>query len=191
MVKNRRILVIGGSAGCLKVLLEVLPNLELGLPFPIVIIVHRKPHPDSVLTKLLANSTAMEVIEVEDKETIMPGCIYIVPPDYHMLFENETLVSLDFSEKINFSRPSIDITFRSAAEIYKENTIALLLSGANADGVKGLQQIKNYRGLVVIQDPITAEIDYMPKQAALNVAVDFILKPEEIAAFINGLSTYR
>ena len=124
MVKNRRILVIGGSAGCLKVLLEVLPNLELGLPFPIVIIVHRKSHPDSVLTKLLANSTAMEVIEVEDKETIMPGCIYFVPPDYHMLFESETLVSLDFSEKINLP-PKL---FTSATPGVPYNCLAIIQS---------------------------------------------------------------
>lgn len=184
---NNQILVIGGSAGSLKVLLEVLSQLDVGLSFPIVIIVHRKSHPGSVLNRLLANSSKLEVMEVEDKMTILPGCIYIVPPDYHVLFENQTQVSLDFSEKLNFSRPSIDITFRSAAETFKEHAVALLLSGANADGVNGLKEIKKYGGIVLVQDPETAEIDYMPKQALLSMTVDLVLKPVEIASYINQL----
>jgi two-component system chemotaxis response regulator CheB len=181
------IFVIGGSAGSLKVLLEVLPQLDIGLSFPIVIIVHRKPYPGSVLNRLLANCSKLEVTEVEDKMTILPGCIYIVPPDYHMLFENQTQVCIDFSEKLNFSRPSIDITFRSAAETFKENAVALLLSGANADGVNGLKEIKKYGGTILVQDPGTAEIDYMPNQALLSMAVDLVLKPSEIASYINQL----
>ncbi|UZJ66579.1 hypothetical protein OKW96_15735 [Sphingobacterium sp. KU25419] len=101
-VKRTNIVVIGGSAGSLKVLLVVLPHLDKDLSFPIVIIMHRKASSDSVLNKLLAHSTQLEVIEIEDKMTMLPGCIYIVPPNYHMLFENKTLVSLDFSEKLNF-----------------------------------------------------------------------------------------
>jgi len=181
------IFAIGGSAGSLKVLLEVLPQIETDILFPIVIIVHRKSHPGSVLNRLLANSSKLPVMEVEDKMTILPGSIYIVPPDYHMLFENQNQVSLDFSEKLNFSRPSIDITFRSAAETFKKNAVALLLSGANADGVNGLKEIKKYGGSVLVQDPETAEIDYMPKQALLSLAVDLVLKPAEIASYINQL----
>jgi two-component system chemotaxis response regulator CheB len=184
---NDSIFVIGGSAGSIKVLLEILPQLDLGLSFPIVIILHRKSYPGSVLNRLLANSSKLPVMEVEDKMTILPGCIYIVPPDYHMLFENQTLLSLDFSEKLNFSRPSIDITFRSAAETFKVNAVALLLSGANADGVNGLKEIKKYGGIVLVQDPETAEIDYMPKQAMLSMVVDAVLKPVEIASYINHL----
>lgn len=184
---NEHIVVIGGSAGSLKVLLEVLPKLNQGLSFPIVIIVHRKSYPGSVLHKLLANNSKLGVIEVEDKMTLEPGCVYIVPADYHLLFENQKQVSLDFSEKLNFSRPSIDITFRSAAEIFKENAVALLLSGANADGVNGLKEIKKYGGSVAVQDPSTAEIDYMPKQAILSIAIDKVLKPFEIASYINQL----
>lgn len=181
------IFVIGGSAGSIKVLLEVLPQLDMGLSFPIVIILHRKSYPGSVLNKLLANSSKLPVMEVEDKMTILPGSIYIVPPDYHMLFENQTQVSLDFSEKLNFSRPSIDITFRSAAETFKENAVAVLLSGANADGVNGLKEIKKYGGTILVQDPETAEIDYMPKHALLAMEVDQVLKPTDIASYINQL----
>lgn len=187
MVKRTNIVVIGGSAGSLKVLLVALPLLDQGLPFPIIIIMHRKASSDSVLNKLLAHNTKLDVIEIEDKMTILPGCIYIVPPNYHMLFENKSLVSLDFSEKLNFSRPSIDITFRSAAEVFQECAVALLLSGANSDGVNGLKEIKSYQGTVAVQDPSTADVDYMPLQATLHVAVDIILKPIEIATYINRL----
>lgn len=187
MLKKTNVVVIGGSAGSLKVLLLVLPLLHQGLPFPIVIIMHRKASSNSVLNKILAHSTKLEVIEIEDKMMMVPGCIYIVPPNYHMLFENKTLLSLDFSEKLNFSRPSIDITFRSAAEIFEEGAVGLLLSGANSDGVNGLKEIKNYHGRVAVQDPATADVNYMPLQATLHVEVDDVLKPDEIASYINRL----
>jgi len=188
MIEDAGIVVIGGSAGSLTVLLQVLPQLHNDLSFPIVIVLHRKPYPESVLNDLLANCTALEVHEAEDKMTIKPGAIYIVPPDYHLLFENQELVSLDFSEKLNYSRPSIDITFQSAGEIFLHRTVAILLSGANADGVNGLREIKQYQGTVIVQDPKTADIDYMPRQAILNVEIDEVLAPGQIATFINQLS---
>ncbi|SUJ25797.1 Chemotaxis response regulator protein-glutamate methylesterase [Sphingobacterium spiritivorum] len=188
MSKQTDIFLIGGSAGSLKVILEVLPGLRKGLSFPIVIILHRKPYPDSILNALLSSYTDLEVYEVEDKMCLENGCIYVVPPDYHLLFENKTLVSLDSSEKMNYSRPSIDVTFQSAAEVFEENTVALLLSGANADGVEGLDCIKHNNGIILVQDPQTAEVDYMPRQAVSRVQVDYLLKPEELAVFINQLS---
>ncbi|MBE8723066.1 chemotaxis protein CheB [Sphingobacterium pedocola] len=187
MVKRTEIFLIGGSAGSLTVLLEVLPQLNDDISFPIIIILHRKSHPDSVLNALLSNYTDLEVCEVEDKMTLKSRCIYLVPPDYHLLFEDKHTVSLDSSEKLNYSRPSIDVTFQSAAEIFKESAAALLLSGANADGVDGLQYIKQNSGLVVVQEPGTAEVDYMPKQAISQVKTDHVLRPDQMAGFINRL----
>ncbi len=188
MKKKAGILLIGGSAGSLKVLLEVFPDLDKNLSFPIIIILHRKPHPDSVLNKLLENYTQLEVFEAEDKMTIRKGCIYIVPPDYHLLLEDTSTVSLDSSEKMNYSRPSIDVTFKSASEIFKENAVALLLSGANADGVMGLKYIKLNNGTTLVQNPETSDVEYMPKQAILHATIDYILKPNEMAGFINKLN---
>lgn len=179
------IFLIGGSAGSLKVLLEVLPNIKGDLSFPIIIILHRKGSADSMLAELLDSRTNLTVVEAEEKEKLIPGYIYLAPADYHLLIEKDHTISLDFSEKLNYSRPSIDVTFTSAAEIYGDKTAALLLSGANSDGVDGLNIIKQNNGTTLVQDPVTAEVDFMPRQAVMNAKIDFILEPKEIAAFIN------
>lgn len=181
------IFLIGGSAGSLKVLLEVLPNINKNITFPIVIIIHRGSS-DSILSDLLNSKTDLMVVEGEEKTALKPGYIYLAPPDYHLLIEKDHTLSLDASEKLNFSRPSIDITFSSAAEIFQEKAVALLLSGANSDGVEGLKSIKQNNGTTLAQDPMTAEVDYMPKQAITHNKIDFVLKPKEISTFINQIN---
>lgn len=181
------IVVIGGSAGSLQVILAMLKNLSNDLHFPILLVLHRKAQAASILPKLLQQFSKIDVIEIEDKTEIKENTIYIVPSDYHLLFENENTVSLDGSEKMNYSRPSIDVTFRSASEVFGESTVGVLLSGANADGVEGLKYIKKNGGKVWIQDPESADVDYMPKQAVKNVAYDLIFLPENLAENINEL----
>lgn len=180
-------LVIGGSAGSLDVLLRVFPKLKSDLHFPIVIVLHRKSSSDSSLTDLFSSRTNIEVKEIEDKQSLMPGKIYVAPADYHVLFEKEDLLSLDFSEKVNYSRPSIDVTFESASEIFGAGVVCLVLSGANGDGAHGLRIVKHHGGRAIIQDPTTAESPYMPLQMLLAVTPDAILKTEEMAEFINAL----
>lgn len=179
--------VIGGSAGSLEVIMQLLPKLKANLPFAIVIVLHRNNQPDSALHELLSSKTILKVKEAEDKETLCKGVIYLAPADYHLLIEKDKTLSLDHSEKINFSRPSIDFTFATAGEAFGEQTSALLLSGANADGVKGLESIKNNHGQILAQDPVTARVPYMPKSAIETLSIDWILKPEEMAVFINNL----
>ena len=168
-------------------LLQILPHLHDELAFPIFLILHRKADAESVLDELLANHTTLNVFEIEDKTVLETGNIYLVPSDYHVLFENKRVVSLDCSEKLNYSRPSIDVVFQSAAQVFEDGAAALLLSGANADGVEGLVCVHERQGLVLVQDPSTAEVDYMPRQALQNVWADYILKPKEMAIFINQL----
>lgn len=184
---STEILMIGGSAGSISVLIEILPSLRKDLPFPVIVILHRKAHPESNLSELLKAHSSLPVTEVEDKATLRAGCIYLAPADYHLLLENKGLAVLDSSEKINYSRPSIDVSFQSAAVLFKQHTTALLLSGANADGMEGLMAIDRYGGTVLVQDPLSAEFGYMPKQTLLNLEADAILKPVEMAPFINGL----
>lgn len=181
------IFLIGGSAGSIKVILQVLPEL-VRPKFPILIVLHRAPSAQSVLQDLFSSYTDVPVFEIEDKTILESGNIYVAPADYHLLIEQDRSTTLDYSEKLNYSRPSIDVTFVSAAQVYKEKTFGLLLSGANEDGVKGLNYIKSQKGTVLAQDPGTCEVEYMPKQAILKVAVDLVVKPEEIAMFINKLS---
>lgn len=180
-------LIIGGSAGSLDVLLEIFPDLSADINFPIILVTHRKAGNDSLLSDLLRNRTKLMVNEAEEKETILPGNVYIAPADYHLLIEENRTISLDYSEKINYSRPSIDVTFQSAAEVFKSELVSILLSGSNADGVAGLKIINNYGGLVVIQNPNTAIMPYMPQQAANEVKPAVILDAWNMANFINKL----
>ena len=181
-------LVIGGSAGSLDVLLEIFPVLRNDIHFPIIIVVHRKASNESLLTDLLKSRTTLAVGEAEEKEFLIPGKVFIAPADYHMLIEEDRSISLDYSEKINYSRPSIDVTFQSAAEVFKEKLVCILLSGSNADGVEGLKSVNNYGGSVVIQNPNTAIMPYMPQQAVINVKPHVILDSHGMADYINKLN---
>ncbi|NMR32982.1 chemotaxis protein CheB [Chryseobacterium aquaticum] len=187
-ISKTRLIVIGGSAGSLQVIMEMIKNLDDNLSFPIVLVVHRKAQSTSILPTLLQQFTTMQVLEVEDKTEIENGKIYIVPADYHMLFEDTNKVSLEASEKMNYSRPSIDVTFKSAAETFGDSVIGILLSGANADGVEGLGYIRKNKGKVWIQDPETAEVDYMPRQAAQQIDYDLLIELKNLAECINKLN---
>ncbi len=185
--KECEALVIGGSAGSLDVLLEVFPKLSPKINFPIIIVTHRKASHESLLTYLLQSKTTLKVNDAEEKQSLNKGNVYIAPADYHLLVEKNRTLSLDYSEKVNYSRPSIDVTFQSAAEIFKQNLVCILLSGSNADGVEGLKIVNNYGGRVVIQDPKSAVMPYMPQQAISFVKPHLVLHSVEIADFINKL----
>ncbi|HTM66266.1 MAG TPA: chemotaxis protein CheB [Flavipsychrobacter sp.] len=185
-VERFKAIIIGGSAGSLSVLLEVLPQLSQDISAAIIIVLHRKSTTDSLLVELFSSKTSVPVSEAAEKELIEPGKIYVAPADYHLLIEQDFSFSFDASEKINFSRPSIDVSFESAAEVFRESLVGILLSGANADGVVGLQAIRSFGGTTIAQRPDTAEVPYMPEQAIQQVAMDFILSPPEIADFLNG-----
>ncbi len=187
MANECEVLIIGGSAGSLEVLLKVLPLLNTDLEFAIILVLHRKSGKDSMLTELLSHKTEIPVKELEEKEKIIKGTIYIVPPNYHLLIENDRTFSLDASEKVNFSRPSIDVTFESAAEVFEEKLTCLLLSGSNKDGTNGLLKVKEYGGKVIVQQPDSAKVPYMPEYAIAEVETDAILQTEEMADYINKL----
>jgi two-component system chemotaxis response regulator CheB len=186
IINRYQILLIGGSAGSLEVLVQLLPALNKDLPLAIVIIMHRKSG-ESVLISVLNGKTSWPVKEAEEKETIETGTVYVAPSDYHLLFEKDKTFSLDFSEKVHYSRPSIDVSFESAAGVYGASAIAILLSGANADGAKGLHHIQNGGGIAIVQDPAEASVSYMPQQAIDNFRVDYIADTKTIADIVNRL----
>ena len=185
--KPHKLLLVGGSAGSLNVMLKLLPLLRTDILLSIVVVLHRKNTFDTMLQDLFSSRTTLPVKEIEDKEVMQKGVIYLVPPDYHVLFEHNAILSLDYSEKVNYSRPSIDVAFESAAEVYGSNLITLLLSGASSDGVKGLIEAKRQKGITIVQDPDTAETPYMPMQALRFMKPDLILKPDEMSRYINSL----
>jgi two-component system chemotaxis response regulator CheB len=181
------LLVIGGSAGSLEIIINILFNLKTDLQFPVIIVLHRKNNADSILTQLLSSKTTLHVKEADEKDLLQPGSIYIAPADYHLLVEKNHTLSLDFSEKVNFSRPGIDVTFQTAADVFGDSLACLLLSGASSDGTEGLKMVKSRGGLTVVQNPLTAEVSYMPQQAIAGVDIDVVVDAGNIPAFINAL----
>ncbi len=187
-INKTRLIIIGGSSGSLEVIMKLLPVLRKDLAVPIIIVMHRNTTADSALTELLASRTQLRVKEADDKDVMEAGCIYIAPPDYHLLVEADGTLSLDASERVHYCRPSIDVSFMSAAVAYKESLLAILLSGANADGAAGIKEIKVDGGYTIVQDPLEAGVAYMPEQALLTNAVDKVMKAEEMGEWLNTIS---
>lgn len=173
--KAKWTMVIGGSAGALAMVLHIIQSLSPDLDLAVLIVLHRKQAEENVLLEVLKAKTDFEVREAEDKDEMQAGVIYIAPADYHVLIERDGSLTLDDSEKVNYSRPSIDVSFESAAEIYGDSLICVLLSGANADGADGLVFAKKRGAKVVIQDPGTADFVYMPKTAMALTTPDLLL----------------
>lgn len=184
-VNTTRLIIIGGSSGSLEALMKILPVLKKEFPLPVIIVMHRNTIADSALTELLASRTVLKVKEADEKDRLEPGCIYIAPPDYHLLTESDGTLSLDVSEKIHYCRPAIDVSFMSAAIAYKNKLTAILLSGANADGAAGIKAVKELGGYTIVQDPEEAGVSYMPEQALLTNAVDAVMKAAEMGEWLN------
>ena len=187
LTNTYNLVVIGGSAGSLEVMLKILPQLKPGSSASIIIVMHRKNNYDFSLSDLLASKTKWNVLEAEEKQVLKHDHVYLAPADYHLLIEKNHTISLDVSEKVNYSRPSIDVTYESAADVYHSALAAILLSGANDDGVEGLRKVKSSGGLTIVQDPKTASVAYMPQHAINKVAIDLILAPEDLGNLINQL----
>ena len=133
---------------------------------------------------MLSNRCELVVKEAEDTETIRPGCVYMAPADYHLLVERDYTLSLSVDEPVNYSRPSIDVLFQSAAEAYGPALLGIVLTGASHDGSRGLVRIKEFGGITVVQDPSTAQASLMPSAAIRASEVDYILGLSDIGPFL-------
>lgn len=178
---NYEAIVIGASAGGIEALKKLLTVLPENFGAPIVIVQHLSPHSDNYLTRRLCELCKIHVKEADEKEKIKAGTAYIAPPNYHLLIEQDKTLSLSADSKVNFSRPSIDVLFDSAAEVFRNGLIGIILTGANNDGSKGLKNIRNFGGLAIVQDPESAEASTMPRTAIEAAGADFILTIDEIS----------
>lgn len=170
-------------------LLHLIKSLPNDFSLPIVIVIHRQRNVASDFTKIISQVLKhKKILEPDDKEPVNTSCIYIAPQNYHLLFESDSTFSLDYSEPVKFSRPSIDVTFESAARIYKSGLIAILLSGANNDGTAGLQSVAENGGTMIVQDPSTAEFPAMPSAAITSVSGLLVLNPASIATYLTGVN---
>ena len=161
-------IVVGASAGGVEALLTLLGPLRKGFVLPIIIVLHLPEERRSQLAEVFARRLAMPVEEATDKQDIEAGTVYFATPGYHLSVEQDRSLSLSLEERVHHSRPSIDYLFESAADVYGPKLAAVLLTGANHDGARGLAKVKRHGGLTIVQDPADAQVATMP-QAALNV----------------------
>lgn len=173
------LVAIGASWGGLHAIETVLSALPEDFGAPIVIAQHRQIDSDGMLVRLLDARCSLTVCDAEDKQGLEPGTVLVAPPDYHLLVEADT-VALSVDAPLNFSRPSIDILFSSAADAYGARMAGVILTGANADGALGLAQIAGRGGTAIVQDPQTAERREMPEAALWAVPEARVLQLDEI-----------
>jgi two-component system chemotaxis response regulator CheB len=179
--------VIGASAGGLNALQKVLAPLPADFALPILVVQHRLPSPDDLLSFSLNESCKLVVKEADEKEPAKPGYVYVAPANYHLLVERDETLSLSVDAKVCYSRPSIDVLFETAAQVYRSGLVGIILTGASDDGTVGLKKIKEMGGLTVAQDPDTAEYAVMPLSAIREGIVDKILSLAEIGSFLAQL----
>ncbi len=185
--KKYHAVVMGASAGGLDVLSMILPALRAELPVPVMVVLHISPHSDSFLVTYLDQMSKVKVVEAADKAMMEPGKVYFAPPDYHLMAERDGSLSLSNEEKVNYSRPSIDVLFETALWVFGSGLIGVLLTGANWDGAKGMELIHKKGGYTIIQDPATASMPRMPEAAMEKFMPDAILRAEDIGQAINKL----
>lgn len=180
-----RLIVVGVSAGGLFALRSLVSSLPAGFDIPIAVVQHRSKESEA-LCDLLQECTRLNVGEANDKEPIVPGTVYVAPPDYHLLVE-EGYLALSTDEPVRYSRPSIDVMFASAADAYGADVIGIVLTGANADGSRGLQKIVQRGGYAIVQDPSTAEVKVMPQSALKAVPGACVLPLERIGPHLAAI----
>jgi two-component system chemotaxis response regulator CheB len=184
------IVAIGTSWGGLAALTKLLGGLPGDFSIPVVVVQHRGKDSVGMLSDLLQDATDLCVCEADDKAPLTRGMVYVAPPDYHALIE-DGYVSLTIDEPVRFSRPSIDVTFTSAADTYRSGTIGVVLTGANEDGSRGLAHIAAQGGKALVQDPKSAEIPIMPSAAIKAVPGAEVLALEKLAPRLLELSQER
>ena len=178
---------IGASAGAVQALLTILPALPASYPLPVFVVVHVPPDRRNVLVPLFQAKCRIPVKEAEDKEPAVGGVVYFAPSDYHLLVEADGAIALSTDEPVNYSRPSIDVLFESAADAYGSSLVGVILTGANHDGAAGLKAVLDAGGVAIVEDPVGAYAQAMP-DAALNACPTArIMKLDAVALYLSSL----
>lgn len=188
--RNIEAVVIGASAGGVEALSEILPALRRGAAVATMVVLHLPRERPSLLPQIFADRCAQPVVEAQDKLPAQPGVIHFAPPDYHLLVdrgEEGPLLAMSNDELVNFSRPAIDVLFESAADVYRERLLGIVLTGGNHDGAVGLQAIGRAGGMTVVQSPQQAQVPYMPAQALALGKIDHVLTLSQIADLLRTL----
>jgi two-component system, chemotaxis family, protein-glutamate methylesterase/glutaminase len=182
------LIVVGTSLGGLNALSALLGALPQNLRVPVVIVQHRGAGVGGGLARLLADRSRLAVVDAEDKMPLEPCHAYLAPPDYHLMIEARGLMALSTDAPVRSARPSIDVLFESAAHVYGPAVIGVVLTGASADGADGLRCIKQRGGVVVVEDPATAECATMPSAALAATPVASVLPISRMGQYLSALA---
>jgi two-component system chemotaxis response regulator CheB len=182
--KNFSAVVVGGSAGGIQAVSRLVADLPPDFPLPVVVVLHQHPDSNNCWHDLLRTRTSLPVLEALDKMPLTAGTIHCAPANYHLLLESDFSLALSVDEKINFARPSIDLLFSSAAEVFGPALIGVILTGANNDGAGGLADIAAGGGITIVQSPTSAEWPIMPSAALKAVPGALSIDLERIAAVL-------
>jgi len=185
--KRYSALVIGVSMGGIAALELLLGALPARFPLPILIVHHIGADSGSRLAEMLDARCAIRIKEAEEGEAFLPGSVYLAPPNYHLLVERDGTVALSVDPPVNFARPSVDVLFESAADVFGPTLIGMVLTGAGSDGANGLKRIKAKGGLTIVQDPKDAEADSMPRSALAVLEADHCLPLNAISGLLCSL----
>lgn len=194
-----RALALGASWGGVEALMALVPALPRGLRAGVLVVLHQPRDGAGVLAELLAARSAVPVREAVDKDRLEPGHVLVAPADYHLLVDHPDAgdraagavarVVLSVDAPVHFSRPSIDLTFESAAHVFGPGLAAALLTGASHDGAAGLQAVRAAGGLALVQDPDDARADAMPRAALAAGPVDAVLSLARLGRALSLLET--
>jgi len=180
--------VIGASAGAIQALTAILPALPADYPLPVLVVVHVPPDRSNVLAPFFTERCRIAVKEAEDKEPAVGGVVYFAPSDYHLLAEKDGTLALSAEEPVNYSRPSIDVLFESAADAYGPGLTGVILTGANHDGARGLEAVMRAGGEGIVEDPVGAYAPTMPEAALSACASARAMALDAIASHLRGLA---
>jgi two-component system chemotaxis response regulator CheB len=185
------LIVIGGSAGAINVLSDVLPRLTVRFRPAVAIVIHLPPEGPNVLHEIFARAGLPPMKLAEDKEPIVPGTVYFATPDYHLLVETGRTFALSQDERVHYSRPAVDVLFESAAAAYGKRLMGIVLSGANADGAQGLRAVADAGGIAVVQSIESAEMIAMPAAALAAVPESIELDIAALGDLLRGMTDDR
>ncbi|WP_442484979.1 chemotaxis protein CheB [Aeoliella sp. SH292] len=180
-------IVIGASAGAIDALAAILPELPRDFPVPIMVVVHLPVDKKSLIVQIFQQKCQISVVEAEDKVPLEPGTVYFAPADYHLLVEPERVLSLSVEEQVNYSRPSIDVLFETAALAFGHGLLGIVLTGANNDGAAGLRCILDAGGTAIVQQPDSAYASAMPMSAIDRCPEARVMNLVDIAKYLQGI----
>ena len=185
---NYDAVVIGVSAGGIGTIPKVVKGLDSTFPLPIMLVQHTDPGNNfAFYIEFLKSVCSLQIKTADEKEKMMPGTLYIAPANYHLLVEEDLSLSLNIDDKVSYCRPSIDVLFESAADVFKSKLIGIILTGGNCDGLNGMKAIMKYKGMAIVQEPSDAEVDIMPRCVINEKAYHKICTTADINKFLKSI----